>query len=535
MEKSTITISFAGKLKPVKPINNQFTLCKCYVLALGENNNHTILTKEAVDDAIPTLFNVPVVGHLYSDNNGSIAMGGHDVSIEKDEDGKYVFVPITIPYGTVPSGQEPYYEEVEENGEKKTYLVTDVILWTGRYPELLAATYSEEVYYSQSMEILALETKRIPNGLEVQKFQFAALCLLGKSDDKTKNVVPCFQSARIEPYKFTKVKDWSNELFSEFKEQLAEIYSAETVGKGGKEALNIVKEVLLEFGLAEDTVLPFEISEEMSKEELKSKIQAAFFTQEAGTDSGTKEEQETETTDVADDGTETTDFADNGNTSATAESSNGEEEEITKKEVSFQLSTYWEKYNNLKTVVEKCSVINEDTYIRYCLCDFNDEYVYCSVCKEENYHMENSHIRAPYSFENEVYTVDMSSSEPITQVWVTKEEKEKLDAKETQFKELVEYKANRIEDDRRKEFAAVLSEFSDLGDVEEYKTVVKNAMEFANVEALTEKLYAIRGKNTAKPTKKPLSEIRIPIGFEAKSEQNKYSEFMEHYLALSKK
>lgn len=41
------------KIKPVKPINEQFTLCKCFVMAIGKNVNKTIISKESVDDALP--------------------------------------------------------------------------------------------------------------------------------------------------------------------------------------------------------------------------------------------------------------------------------------------------------------------------------------------------------------------------------------------------------------------------------------------------------------------------------------------------
>ena len=54
MSKELIAITFKAKIKPVKPINDQFTLCKCFVMAIGKNVNKTIISKESVDDALPT-------------------------------------------------------------------------------------------------------------------------------------------------------------------------------------------------------------------------------------------------------------------------------------------------------------------------------------------------------------------------------------------------------------------------------------------------------------------------------------------------
>ena len=82
-------IKFSSKIIPVKPVNEQFTLCKCYVMAIGKNQNKSNILKEAVDDAMPSLFNIPVVGHLYVDDKGEYRMGGHDVTLKQNENGKY--------------------------------------------------------------------------------------------------------------------------------------------------------------------------------------------------------------------------------------------------------------------------------------------------------------------------------------------------------------------------------------------------------------------------------------------------------------
>ena len=97
MDVKNVSVEFAAKIKPIKPINEQFTLCKVYVLALGKNRNGSVITKEAADDALPTIFNIPIVGHLYADSDGELHMGGHDITLEKDVNGEYKFVQLTVP------------------------------------------------------------------------------------------------------------------------------------------------------------------------------------------------------------------------------------------------------------------------------------------------------------------------------------------------------------------------------------------------------------------------------------------------------
>lgn len=529
MEQELITISFNSKIKPVKPINEQFTLCKCYVMAIGKNVNKSIISKEAVDDALPTLFNVPVVGHLYVDDNGTIRMGGHDVVLEKNEDEKYEFKTITVPYGTVPQQDNIYYEEIEESdGVKNTYLVADIILWTGRYPELLDAIYTEDIYFAQSMEILPSETKKTIDGLDVKKFQFSALCLLGKSDDTTKNVVPCFKSAKVEPYKFSETGKWK-ELFSEFKEQLAKSYSIDSIGKGGEKTLNteVIKQILLEFGLAEDTVLSFEITDGMTEDELKEKIKEVYV-------EIAEEESDLENQAKCGGGKSKEDDEKKKYEEDAAASAEGEP---AAKSSNFVIEkTYEEKRALLSEALEAHSFYNDDAYLWYCLNDFNDTHVYAFFHSAKYGESdEKGNLRIPYLINGETVTLDMANAEKVRLVWLTKADEDKLSEDKAQLAELAQYKADRLEEDKKKAFAAIISEFSDLGEVDEYKTVVKDAMTFESVEALSEKLYAIRGRYTEKSVKKPLAQVRIPVGFEAKNKQSEYDEFMARYLAPTKK
>lgn len=537
--KEILTINFTSKVVPVKPINDQFTLCKCYIMALGKNGNGTIFGKDAVDDALPSLYNIPVVGRIYVDKDGSLRMGGHDVAIEQDDDGNLRLTSITIPYGTVPVQDNAHYEEVEENGVKQTYLVADIILWTGRYPELLEAKYNEEIFFAQSMEILPSETKKVSDGLDVKKFQFSALCLLGKSDDKAKNVVPCFKSARVEPYVFTGGKTWT-ELFAEFREQLTKSYSAGDAVKGGTMNTETIKKILLEFGLAEDTALSFEVAEGMSEEDLRAKIQEVYFSSDNtsasdegdGATAGEPQAEEPQATEPqaepAPEGEVTTEESAGTDGEAQADYS------ATDETVQFSLElTYEEKHKALCGALSAFEVSTRTSYVWYCLLDFDDTYVYahCHIGGVDTAESSDT-IRIPYVFTEDKPVLDMASSEKVRQVWLTKEDEDKLEADRAQLAELAQYKADRIEDDKRKAYSAVLAEFQDLGEIEEYKTVVKDAMTFASVDALTEKLYAIRGKHAAnKQTKKPLDAIHFPVGFASKvDKKTEEDEFMARYL-----
>ena len=271
-----LTIGFTSKLVPVKPINEQMTLCKCYVMSIGKNRNKSNITKEAAEAALPTLFNIPVVGHLYVDDDNVCRMGGHDMALERDSEGKYKFRMLTVPYGTVPQQDNVHYEEVtESNGEVRQYQVADIILWTGRYPELLEAKYSDGIYFAQSMEIVPMKTSKSDGYTNIEKFQYSALCLLGKSDEASKNVEPCFESARVEPYEFSVTEEWIK-LFGEFKAELTKSFGACAMEVKKKLNDEKIKSILSEFGLSDGVKLPFELKPEMSEEDLRRELSAHY-------------------------------------------------------------------------------------------------------------------------------------------------------------------------------------------------------------------------------------------------------------------
>jgi hypothetical protein len=193
-----LSLIYGKKFFGLEKLNDKFTKAKCYVLALGKNRNRSYFSKEVVDRNYYTLSYVPVVGNLLEDENGKHYLGGHDYKIDKKN---MKMRSVCVPFGVAVPSPTPTYEDViEDDGTKHTYLVADVILWTGRYPELEEAVYSDDVMFNQSMEILYSKSERLKDDTKytnILDFSFDALCMLNKSDDEKLNVEPCFPSASI--------------------------------------------------------------------------------------------------------------------------------------------------------------------------------------------------------------------------------------------------------------------------------------------------------------------------------------------------
>lgn len=274
MENKYTSLKFKAKVKPVEKLNEEFTLCKCYVQGVGKNRNYSYMSKENIIKNSPTLHYAPVVGHLIQKEDGSLYMGGHDWTIDENCN----FKSVCVPYGVV-TMDEFEFEEVEEYGEKIEYMTANVILWTGRYPELMDAIYSEDIFFNQSME-LAVEQYRPyeedSNYTELLDWTYSALCMLGKADDKEspEHTEPCFIESKIIPHNFSKAE--FADIMSEMKQGLAFYFEKKGVEETVEEVKDVVMEEVTEVEettteeVVEETVVEEEIIEEeaISEEEV---------------------------------------------------------------------------------------------------------------------------------------------------------------------------------------------------------------------------------------------------------------------------
>lgn len=256
MEK--FNLNNVSKFEYVKPVNKEFSLFKCWVAGVGKNRNMSYISKERMDNALPTLSYAPVVGHLIKGEDGTYRLGSHDVEFDTET---WDFVPLTVPVGVVIADSFSY-ETVNEYGADVDYLCASVILWTGRYPQLFDCQYSDEIFCAQSME-LSVQQYRVleedSNYTELLDFSFSALCLLGKSDKPELNNEPCFISSRLEPINFS-----SNDFvakFNELKEAVKECFDTEEEGE-----VNVAENTTMELETEEIVETETEIVDETTEE-----------------------------------------------------------------------------------------------------------------------------------------------------------------------------------------------------------------------------------------------------------------------------
>lgn len=298
MEILTLPYHTDGKcVYDIEDINQSFARGKLKIMYTGKNRNGSFISKEAVERALPTLYNVPIVAHYDRDDN---VIGSHDVELRRDGDGELKLSQLTEPCGVVPESAVFYFsEEEDESGDEHEYLIADgVLLWKRQDVfQHIKEDMGGSVDHSMEISVRSGFTND-DKVFVVEDFQFTALCLL-------ETARPCFEGSELLLYSAEDFKNKMNEMLAELKESFTYIASnevdidKENSTKGGEHSLDIEK-LLAEYNLtAEDVTFSVD---GLTEDELREKLQVVAETKY--TDDDPVDDTDDDTTDGDDDATD---------------------------------------------------------------------------------------------------------------------------------------------------------------------------------------------------------------------------------------
>ena len=239
-------------------INPLMSKCEIKVLYIGENRNHSYISKDVAEDMAKTLRGAPIVGY-YKEEKEDFADHGERVILD-DEGIK--FECLTKPYGFVAPDAKVWFQKFEDTddfGNKivREYLMTVGYLWTKQYEECQIALDEGR---PQSMELdeesldghWSTNNKTGMDFFIINDAIFSKLCILG--DD----VEPCFEGASVTAPEvstsFSKVDDTFKKTLYTMMQELK--YALEGGQDMDTENNNVNPEV------AEDIVTPVDVNGE---------------------------------------------------------------------------------------------------------------------------------------------------------------------------------------------------------------------------------------------------------------------------------
>lgn len=490
----------------IREVNSSFAVGSLKAMYVGANKNKSDLEKDIVEAALPTLYNVPIVCNYKFEEN---VIGGHDVTVARNNDGELRVRVLTEPCGVVPDHAQFHFEfDTDEDGVEHEYLIIDgVILWK-RQDVYRHIVNDLEGHVKHSMEITIKdgEYDRDSGLFVVRSFEFTALCLLEEYN-------PCFKGSELEVYSARSFKEQMEQMMTELKDTFSMVTSSAedddthllNHSKEGGMTLPEKLALMEQYGFTADS-LDFSV-EELSFDELKEKLEAMkaeadFDADEDATDEPAAADDEADSKD-AEDGKDEGDPRDEmtpipDSLGGSEEQDDGDDDEKKRRQQDYALSG--QIAEALADAISTETVMmpwGEDS--RYWYWDHDQELneVYCTDCTDWLLYGFS------YSMNGDAVMVDFNSKKRMKLVVAPYEDGFADQYSETlstfakkytgeiallsEFKQGVETAAL---NEQREE---VLSRFADLAGIEAFEEIREHVSEFA-VDALEEKCYAIRGK-----------------------------------------
>lgn len=472
-------MTYSSSLSSLCEINSSFDTGILRIAYTGKNRNGSSISKDAFEKCIQTMYNCPIVCH-YDRETDSI--GGHDIELVTNKDGNMKIVNCTMPVGVIPESSKYFWEVVEEaDGIEHEYLCAEVLIWKRQeaYQKI-----KEDGVTKHSME-LSIKDGEMKNGVfEIYDFEFTAFCLLGDDHE------PCFESSAMGLFSLDILKAQMEEMMSELKETYSLISPRSEVEdkydiptEGGEKVLEEKIALIAEYGY-EVSALEFSI-EELSLEELREKFEAMKAESEIDPDAG-KFELNSQIC-----------------------------EEIRYAVESETVERPWGK-------MPRYSVVDYDADSKMVYCfDADDNWKLYGF----GFSMNGDNVVVDFESKKRMKfaIVDFDEGEqtmPFDKLfedisaqfaandtqWSDKYQtaSDTIETMNTELGSLRQFKADTEAATAEVAREEIFAQFEDLAGVEEFEALRENCSEF-ELDALEEKCYAIRGRNSAvaKFTKKP--------------------------------
>lgn len=480
-----------SSITDVTEINSSFASGTLKVMYLGDNRNKTHFTKAAVEKALPSLRNVPIVCHW---DDEAETIGGHDIALVSDSSGSLRIKNLTEPCGVVPDHAKFSFQKFcDSDGVTHEYLViSDVILWK-RQDVYRHIVNDLGGVVKHSMEINVNESGETPNGLmDITDFEFTALCLLETCE-------PCFQGSELELYSAQNFKQKMEQMMLEMKETFNKIdtsneddnihpqkYSTE----GGNEALDEKMELVAKYGIDVET-LDFSI-EDFTVEELTEKFEAMKASAE-----GEPEDKEPTVKEApAEEGdTEQDKFA---LTSNIVDELRMELDKVTVEREWGACARYWYADCDLEAKEVYCWDTEDWLLYGFTYTVDGDNIVIDFECKKRKKYViadfDEGEQKSPFA---EAFTL-LEGKLHESAEWEAKYNKASgtITSMEAELGELRQFKSDTEEKADNEAKKKLFSDFTDLDGVEDFEALRADMKKY-DIAVLEEKCYAIRGRNGA--------------------------------------
>jgi hypothetical protein len=527
LDKKVIS-SIPIKFEQIQEIDDRFRRYKIWVVNVGKNYNGSIFTKEAIEKAIPSIVNTPVLGFIKENKLGEKDFAGHEYELVV-KNGEIKERYLGNAYGVIPQDCNPQFELREnELGGLEEYLTVECIMWS-KFDDAIEIMERDGDKKYHSMELHSDYSGYFNDeGYFVfEDFKFFGCCILGGDS------LPAIPESTIEKIfsKYENINQKINEKMSEYRHILEKhLHSKKEV-----EHSMTLEELLEKYNISEQDLSEKGIdANEFSVEELEEKIKELFSSnedekvednnQQTSTQMEKEEEEDSQEDEKQEEQQPSQEF-DNGDGNADVELP---EEKFT---VKFELS-----HDDIRRkILEQI-----DTHMSnkgfgetwYWIVSVFDNHV---VVEND---MGSKFYKVDYQKEND--NISLGDVVEVFPMFLTAEEKGALELMRSNFEkleqeneELKKFKADVLKAEHEAKAEELFAQFSKLTD-EDIADLREKVHEFS-IEELEGKLYERLGRKMANFSVKPKeTSARLRIVQDEDNQTGSYSHIFAKYGIKSK-
>lgn len=432
----------------------------------GKNRNKSGITDDNMNKYKYTFKGRPILGAIYKTDTGEYEFRAHDMKVINDgEDIEYIEQPI----GVISQTDEPYLEY--DADEDKNYLMVSGTIFSdySKAAEILERRRTCKCSVEIAVEELSYNCDE--DYLSIDKFRFSGVTILGYEQDGVTEIQEGMKGSKITIDDFSIKK---NSMFStDCQDKLIEILNKlnatlesfndknQNLEKGGEKVMNKFEELCAKYNKTADEVT-FEY-ENLSDEELEVAFKEAFEEVKEETEIVVEEtvvEEDVEETVVE----ETSDDVIEEIEEVVVEEA--AEEVVEQPEEKFVLK-YELSHDDIRSALYSLLAATSDDgyYYTWIIEVYDNKFIY------QDY-MEGKFYRQDYSKDGENVALGDNKVEVFNE-WLSKAEKDALDALKADYAALKEFKSNYDE-------SVIKAKKTDILDKAEYECLAENK-EFAQL------------------------------------------------------
>lgn len=191
-------------------------VCPIRLCHTEENVNKSYISEKSMKDAIPTAYNMPILGYIYKDDNDEFQFAGHEFFVNEDHEVEYEEKGI----GVIPESAN--LSLVYDKDADKTYLDGNGIIWRTYSKAADIIEREQRLWCSVELVVDELSFDSKNKVLVIDKFRFSGVTILGKDRDTGKDIQPGMTGANISIADFS---EKNNSIFSN-NDKVIELLSA---------------------------------------------------------------------------------------------------------------------------------------------------------------------------------------------------------------------------------------------------------------------------------------------------------------------